>query len=85
MIGPDRLPLLTDRDALPYVHAVVKEVSRWHTVSPLGSYNWSILTSTHPLPTGLAHCSTEDDEYDGYFIPKGTIVIPNNWFVVILS
>ncbi|KAJ2932188.1 hypothetical protein H1R20_g4911, partial [Candolleomyces eurysporus] len=64
VIGTDRLPLLTDREALPYVHAVVKEVSRWHTVSPLG---------------GIPHCSTEDDEYDGYFIPKGTIVIPNNW------
>lgn len=39
VIGIDRLPLLTDREALPYVHAVVKEVSRWHTVSPLGSCN----------------------------------------------
>ncbi|KAJ2921246.1 hypothetical protein H1R20_g15845, partial [Candolleomyces eurysporus] len=63
VIGPDRLPLLTDREVLPYVHAVVKEVSRWHTVSPLG----------------VPRCSTEDDEYDGYFIPKGTIVLANNW------
>lgn len=37
VVGSDRLPLLTDRDALPYVHAVVKELSRWYTVSPLGS------------------------------------------------
>ncbi|KAJ2919349.1 hypothetical protein MD484_g973, partial [Candolleomyces efflorescens] len=63
MIGDDRLPLLTDREKLPYVQAVVKELSRWHTVSPFG----------------LPRCSTEDDEYDGYFIPKGTIVLANNW------
>jgi cytochrome P450 len=36
IIGPDRLPLVSDREQLPYVHAVVKEVSRWHSVSPLG-------------------------------------------------
>ena len=28
---------------------------------------------------GIPHVSTEDDEYDGYFIPKGTIVIGNVW------
>ncbi|KAJ2920647.1 hypothetical protein H1R20_g16448, partial [Candolleomyces eurysporus] len=63
VIGSDRLPLVADRGQLPYVHAIVKEVSRWYTVVPLG----------------VPHANSEDDEYDGYFIPKGTMVIPNNW------
>ena len=36
VVGSDRLPLVTDREGLPYVHAIVKEVVRWHTVAPLG-------------------------------------------------
>lgn len=28
----------------------------------------------------LPHASTSDDEYDGYFIPKGTIVMANTWY-----
>ncbi|RXW19450.1 hypothetical protein EST38_g6404 [Candolleomyces aberdarensis] len=63
VVGSDRLPLVTDREGLPYVHAIVKEVGRWYTVVPLG----------------MAHSNTEDDEYDGYFIPKGTIIFQNNW------
>jgi cytochrome P450 len=36
VIGSDRLPLVSDREELPYVHAIVKEVSRWFSVVPLG-------------------------------------------------
>ena len=25
--------------------------------------------------------ATNDDEYDGYYIPKGTVVIANGWSV----
>ncbi|RXW19447.1 hypothetical protein EST38_g6400 [Candolleomyces aberdarensis] len=63
VIGSGRLPLVTDREGLPYVHAIVKEVGRWYTVVPLG----------------VAHAAKEDDEYDDYFIPKRTIILQNNW------
>ena len=63
VIGGARLPGLRDRSTLPYVSAVVKEALRWHVVTPLG----------------VSHATTEDDEYDGYFIPKGTTVLPNEW------
>ncbi|RXW11737.1 hypothetical protein EST38_g14119 [Candolleomyces aberdarensis] len=65
VLGSDRLPLVSDRQDLPYVHAIVKEVGRWHSVVPLG----------------LAHANMEDDEYDGYFIPKGTLIFQNNWAI----
>ena len=38
VIGSDRLPLVSDRTNLPFVHAIVKEVNRWYTVVPLGEY-----------------------------------------------
>jgi cytochrome P450 len=34
--GSMRLPTFEDRDALPYVKAVVKEVLRWEPGAPLG-------------------------------------------------
>ncbi|KAI0676609.1 CyP450 monooxygenase [Trametes maxima] len=63
VVGPSRMPDFTDEDALPYVSAVTKECLRWHIVAPLA----------------LPHRLIEDDEYRGYFIPKGTIVLPNLW------
>ena len=29
----------------------------------------------------IPHYSTEDDSYGGYFIPKGSTIIANNWYV----
>ena len=34
-----------------------------------------ILTDHEALP----HMATNDDEYDGYYIPKGTIVFGSAW------
>jgi len=61
-----RLPCLEDRTELPYVNAILQESHRWNLVFPLGFY----------------HVSSEDDVYEGYHIPKGSIMIPNNWGVV---
>ena len=36
VIGNDRLPEFSDRDSLPYINAVVKELLRWNPVLPLG-------------------------------------------------
>ncbi|KAK0436540.1 cytochrome P450 [Armillaria borealis] len=65
VIGDDRLPRFDDREHLPYVNALALEVSRWHTIGPLG----------------LPHCVTEDDIQFGYFIPKGSLVYANIWYV----
>ncbi|TFK83551.1 cytochrome P450 [Polyporus arcularius HHB13444] len=63
VVGPDRLPNHSDRPDLPYINAIIKEALRWGPV----------------LPFSLPHQSIEDMEYDGYFIPSGTILTPNTW------
>ncbi|KAH7878626.1 cytochrome P450 2 Le.CYP2 [Lentinula edodes] len=63
VIGTDRLPTFEDRQSLPYVEAIYREVMHLHPA----------------LPLGLPHVSTEDDFYRGYHIPKGCVVIPNIW------
>jgi cytochrome P450 len=36
VVGTGRLPTLADRDNLPYIDAIVKEVLRWNVVVPTG-------------------------------------------------
>jgi cytochrome P450 len=58
-----RLPSFEDRPRLPYIDALVKESLRWRPVAP----------------TGIAHATTQEDEYRGYRIPKGAIIVANAW------
>lgn len=37
VVGTDRLPSFADREHLPYINALVKEVFRWNSVVPTGS------------------------------------------------
>ncbi|KAG1905769.1 cytochrome P450 [Suillus fuscotomentosus] len=66
VVGTDRLPSFADRDSLPYIEALVKESLRWNVV----------------VPTGIPHCVSEDDIHDGYYIPKGSWIMPNIWFML---
>lgn len=36
VVGRDRLPSFSDREQLPYIEAMVKEVLRWRPVGPIG-------------------------------------------------
>lgn len=62
----NRLPTFEDAPNLPYLRALIKELLRWHNIGPLAA----------------PHASTEDDVYEGYFIPKGTVVCPNVWLIL---
>ncbi|KAI0339656.1 cytochrome P450 [Trametopsis cervina] len=63
VVGRDRMPTMDDRDRLPYLTAVIREVIRWYTIS------------IYAMPR---QCK-QDEWYRGYLIPKGSIVLPNVW------
>jgi len=63
VIKPGHLPEFDDEKSLPYITAIVKECLRWRDV----------------VPMGVPHMLTTDDEYKGYHIPAGSIVIANSW------
>ncbi|KAI0062668.1 CyP450 monooxygenase [Artomyces pyxidatus] len=63
--GRERLPDYSDRPRLPYIDAICKELLRWNVVTPIA----------------LPHAAMQDDEYNGYFIPRGATVIANTWQV----
>jgi len=60
-----QLPDFSDYGTIPYLEAIVNEVLRWHPGAPLG----------------LFHAASKDDFYEGYFIPKGTMMSPNVWAI----
>ncbi|KAF7348413.1 hypothetical protein MSAN_01795500 [Mycena sanguinolenta] len=61
VVGLGFLPGFEHRSALPYCEAVFREVFRWRPI----------------LPFAIPHAVSDDDIYEGYFIPKGTMVLPN--------
>jgi cytochrome P450 len=64
VIANGRLPKTADRERLPYIEAIMKETHRWHQV----------------LPMCVPHMSVQEDICGlGYRIPKGAVLLPNNW------
>ncbi|XP_006459503.1 hypothetical protein AGABI2DRAFT_116470 [Agaricus bisporus var. bisporus H97] len=61
VLGPERLPTFSDLSDLPYFSAVLKETLRWNPIAPIG----------------VPHLTTDEDVYDGYYIPKDCIVMSN--------
>jgi cytochrome P450 len=67
IVGCDRLPTLDDRHNLPYIEAILTETLRFGP----------------PVPSGFPRMVSNDDVYQGYFIEKGTTVMPNIWLVTL--
>ncbi|KAJ7101265.1 cytochrome P450 [Mycena belliarum] len=64
--GGRYLPDFADEAALPYVAALVKEVLRWRNVTPFA----------------FPHYVTVEDEYRGYRIPAGSVIMGNTWAIL---
>ncbi|KAM5272468.1 cytochrome P450 2E1 [Ctenodactylus gundi] len=60
VIGPNRVPSMKDKLEMPYMDAVVHEIQRFIKL----------------VPSNLPHEATQDTKFQGYVIPKGTVVIP---------
>lgn len=68
--------------ATPYINAILLETLRWHPPVPFGTYRRSerkLRSSDHFLNPGFPHTASQDDTYNGYFIPSGTLVLVNIW------
>ncbi|KAL5478386.1 hypothetical protein ACEPAI_2570 [Sanghuangporus weigelae] len=63
VIRLDTLPTMDDRPKLLYINAICKELLRYQPTTPLA----------------IAHYTTEDNYYNGFYIPAGTIILPNVW------
>ncbi|KAG1730688.1 cytochrome P450 [Suillus paluster] len=61
--GRDGIPTFQDRESLPYIEAVCRELLRWAPVAPLC----------------IPHATSCDDVYNGFLIPKGSVVVLNAW------
>uniref|UniRef100_A0A8C4NLF1 Uncharacterized protein n=1 Tax=Eptatretus burgeri TaxID=7764 RepID=A0A8C4NLF1_EPTBU len=59
-LGRDRPPALSDRHLLPYTVAVINEVQRFGNI----------------IPMNLPHATSTDVLFHGFFLPKGTFIIP---------
>ncbi|THV05807.1 cytochrome P450 [Dendrothele bispora CBS 962.96] len=66
VLGGTRLPDFGDFDSVPYLLAVINEVFRWHPVTPFAIY----------------HVANSDDVYNGYEIPKGSMMVPNVYAIM---
>ncbi|MCJ1246862.1 hypothetical protein MMC30_004071 [Trapelia coarctata] len=63
--GSLRSPTSDDISRLPFIRACMDETLRWRPVAA----------------GGIPHMLTQDDTYQGYFLPKGTIFLANTWAI----
>ncbi|KAF5548077.1 cytochrome P450 monooxygenase [Fusarium phyllophilum] len=63
--GLSKSPTADDLDGLPFIKACMYETLRWRPVAP----------------GGVPHALTRDDTYEGYFMPRGTILLANTWAI----
>ena len=62
-VSDSRLPTFTDMVKLQYIRQIVSETLRWRP----------------PITMGIPHANTVDDDINGFFIPKNSIIIGNIW------
>lgn len=65
VVGANRTPTFADEPSLPFIRGMVKETLRLRPINKFGNN----------------HYNTEDDWYEGHFIPRGSIIMANWWAI----
>ncbi|RXW15357.1 hypothetical protein EST38_g10495 [Candolleomyces aberdarensis] len=63
VVGAGNMPELEHESALPYITAIAHETMRWRVVTPIA----------------IPHLLSAEDEYKGYRLPAGAVIVPNAW------
>jgi cytochrome P450 len=80
VLGHCTAPQPADRPRLPYTEALISEVFRSYSIGPVGKRVLAVKPVQRMNPfIGLPHVAAEDDVHEGFFIPKDTMIITNNW------
>jgi DNA polymerase II small subunit/DNA polymerase delta subunit B len=82
VVKPGQLPDFDDEDSLPYITAIVKETLRWRDVLPICEKPCFLIVfrfSDELICTAIPHYLHVEDEYKGYRLPAGSIIVPNAW------
>ncbi|EJD04923.1 cytochrome P450 [Fomitiporia mediterranea MF3/22] len=66
VLGGERLPTFDDQESLPYINCILKECLRWNP----------------PFPLALPHRAMREGALEGKYIPNGSIVVPNVWYMM---
>ncbi|KAK4555007.1 hypothetical protein LTR86_007773 [Recurvomyces mirabilis] len=61
----DRMPTFEDMADMPVLRAFIRETLRWRP----------------PVPTGIPHEVIQDDMYNGFHIPAGSVIHPLEWSI----
>jgi hypothetical protein len=87
LMKPGHFPTLEDADSLPYVTALVREVLRWGSIVPMGELYIAFKSDglTNLCFKGAPRRVDRDITYKGYHIPAESIMVPNSWYVQLLS
>jgi hypothetical protein len=72
-----RYGLVPEQKAILTLHERLDGIQSLRWVRGITPHQHHLLTCT----PGIPHVLEKDDVYNGYFIPAGTVVIPNQWCV----
>ena len=64
-VGFSRMPNNSDKEHMHYTMATIYEILRY----------------TSPGGLGLPHRTNKDQNFEGYFVEKGSVIMPNHWYI----
>ena len=81
VVGAGNLPGFADRERLPYLECILKEVLRWSPPAPLSKHVSYFLFDFFTLipSSAVGHSSLNNDLYNGFYIPGKSVVMANTW------